>query len=57
MSQVLVPPLANEYSTVKEEWMQKKLWREEPFIQVMGDSCSEEVEASVIQAVLDFLDL
>ena len=52
-----MPPLANEYSTVKEEWMQKKLWREEPFIQVMGDSCSEEVEASVIQAVLDFLDL
>lgn len=57
LSQVLVPPLVDEYTTVKDEWMRQKLWKEEPFIEVLGDSCDPESEAAVIKAVHHFLEL
>ncbi len=57
MSQVLVPPLANEYNTVKDAWMDQKLWDDDDFIEVLSEDCPAKVKAKVVDAVYQYLDL
>ncbi len=57
MSQVLVPPLASEYNTVKEAWMHQKLWKDDNFIEVLSEDCPPEVKAKVVETIHQYLDL
>lgn len=57
LSQVLVPPLVQEYVAVKQEWMKQKLWKQDNFIEVLDESCNEEMKPQVIEALHTFLDM
>ncbi|DBA86659.1 TPA: hypothetical protein ACH3X1_005123 [Trebouxia sp. C0004] len=57
MSQVLVPPLASEYNTVKDAWMDQKLWKDDNFIEVLSEDCPAKVKAKVVEAIYEYLDL
>lgn len=57
LSQVLVPPLVQEYVAVKQEWMKQKLWKQEDFIEVLDESCDEEMKPQVIEALHAFLEM
>lgn len=57
MSQVLVTPLANEYNTVKDAWMEQKLWNNDDFIEVLSQDCPAKVKAKVVEAIYQYLDL
>lgn len=57
LSQVLVPPLVQEYAAVKKEWMKQKLWKQEDFIEVLDESCSEETSTKIVEAVHTFLEM
>ena len=57
LSQVLVPPLVQEYALVKNEWMKQKLWKQEGFIEVCGESCDEEMKPKIIEALHTFLEM
>ena len=57
LSQVLVSPLVQEYVAVKKEWMKQKLWKQDDFIEVRDDSCSEEMKPKIIEALHTFLEM
>ncbi len=57
MSQVLVPPLATEYNTVRDAWMDQKLWNDDNFIEVLSADCPAKVKAKVVEAIHQYLEL
>lgn len=59
LSQVLVPPLAEEYSTVKKAWMEQKLWKDKDhvFIEILNDDCTDKQKAAFIAAIEQYLEL
>ncbi len=57
MSQVLVPPLATEYNTVRDAWMDQKLWSNDNFIEVLSEDCPAKVKAKVVEAIYQYLEL
>ena len=57
LSQVLVPPLAQEYVMVREEWMKQKLWQQEPFVEVLNPGSDEKMTAKTVKAVHQFLEM
>lgn len=57
LSQVLVPPLVQEYVAVKKEWMKQKLWKQDDFIEVLDESCDAEMKPKIIEAVHTFLEM
>ena len=57
MSQVLVPPLPSEYNTVKDAWMDQKLWNDDDFIEVLSEDCPAKVKTKVVEAIYQYLEL
>ena len=57
LSQVLVPPLVQEYTMVRDEWLKQKLWKEEPFIEVLNPGCDEAMTAKTVKALDHFLEM
>ena len=50
LSQVLVPPLAEQYDIVKAEWVKQGCWKDDTFIQLWEDDCAD---AEVFEAAVD----
>ena len=57
LSQVLVPPLVQEYIRVRDEWLKQKLWKEEAFNEVLNPGCDEVMTAKTIKALDHFLEM
>ena len=57
LSQVLVPPLAQQYEIVKASWMKGKRWMNGIFIELLEDGCSDAEAKKLCTAVQEYLDL
>lgn len=57
LSQVLVPPLAQQYEIVKASWVKGNRWMDGTFIELLEDACSDAQAQKLCTAVEEYLDL
>lgn len=57
LSQVLVPPLAQQYETVKAEWIRQERWKDDNFIELLTEGSSDAQAKKLCHAVEEYLEM